>query len=1014
MRRSVLWAVGTTIITAIPGLLYAQSLTLLSPSSGEVLYSRSQISVIGTVDVGTASVSVNGAPADLVPDINPGRLLFSAHVPLGSGEQVISVTAAGATLTIPITNLTAQAKELTPPVRTSFAGMAPRAVHFADYTRDGISDLAVVLSESAELALLRGTDDQAPLADVRVPVLPMPIDTLSADLNNDGLLDFIVTHDTGNGSSATLSTVLQQSGGTFVPGTLALEFTGHSALHTAPGDFNGDGFTDLAVALIGSGTTPSGLALYVGNSSGVFSFQRFYSFEQDEHPLSLHGADIDRDSDNDLLVGVSSSANPTARVHVFYNSANSGVFSPRIKSSFEIGAGPIIAADLNNDFTTDLIAASPLNRSVVHLINNGTGTFTPQPPRFSPVPVVSAMAADDFNDDGELDIVMTGFSDVPEERLPFNIAFMNSVSSASAAASVEAASAGVATDVDTMSLAVGKMSDVGRRSLAFLDGSSEELILFRTLVIAANCASLPLNLSARANSQCAVLRVAKPYLSRTALVTLTVDDADLADEGEMCIGSNCLTLFGDLASKKNRKKTGSLMFPVPAEWFKEGNNTITFSHKRSVGYTVSEVAVQFSIGRAADLDKFPLELSNKRSSQCFTMNIPSVPADARSLSFFMNALDANFSDEGELCIGKRCIELFGSYGVKSNQKRAGNASLYMPVDWFVAGDNLMCFKHKRTNGYAIQSLGASFSKEVVSSTVYPLVLQKKNPLECAVVNLDPVGMDTTLISLSVSAYDPDSRDEGKMCIGSNCLDLFGSNSSSKHNNKVRDFIYDTPRGWWQLGNNNICFHHTKAAGFKILDVKIAGTKNTPVAAPPVEVCRTLDFEVDSAGKAIRAGQSIENAYSDYGVAIQVKDKNGKARSSGIVFDTTNPNGADTALRTTSLKNVLVRAASTNDRNRDGYVDVPDSHKSGATFILKFKTPQLFKHLTLLDIGKKGGAAISFFNRKGKEIRSKLTPKAFGNGLIQKLSADVPEVSRLEIALKESGAVDDLVMCQETN
>ena len=98
------------------------------------------------------------------------------------------------------------------------------------------------------------------------------------------------------------------------------------------------------------------------------------------------------------------------------------------------------------------------------------------------------------------------------------------------------------------------------------------------------------------------LRVSKPSLaSGTAALTMMVFDPDIAKEGTLEInGHEPITLFGNLARFKYDRKTVPITFNTPADWWKDGLNTLRFVHAKTGGYVIENASVSFEISKSAD------------------------------------------------------------------------------------------------------------------------------------------------------------------------------------------------------------------------------------------------------------------------------------------------------------------------------------------------------------------------------------------------------------------------------
>lgn len=164
-------------------------------------------------------------------------------------------------------------------------------------------------------------------------------------------------------------------------------------------DFNGDGFTDIAVANSGSGN----ISVLLGNSAGNLSSATNYV--AGTSPWSIISKDVNADSFADLVVANSASNN----VSILLGNG-SGSFGAA--TNFAVGTNPtsVISADFNGDSKSDIAVVNAGYNNVSILLGNGAGSFGAasnfSTGGSSPRSIINA----DFNGDGFLDLAIANFA----------------------------------------------------------------------------------------------------------------------------------------------------------------------------------------------------------------------------------------------------------------------------------------------------------------------------------------------------------------------------------------------------------------------------------------------------------------------------------------------------------------------------------------------------------------------------------------------------------------------------
>ena len=213
---------------------------------------------------------------------------------------------------------------------------------------------------------------------------------VATDFDGDGHLDLaIVNEDTddvrvfpGRGDGS----------GTFEP---MLTPTGVGAVPSPsePGDFNADGFADLALA----NTQGSSVSILLGDGAGGFTNHQLIGVGVRPRGLAV----LDADGDGDL--DVANSNHDSDSISVLLNDGN-GVFGA--PSFFGTGTGgewALAAGDMDEDGRLDLVVGEQDSEIIVTYTADGDGTFTRGTPQSSGGPVWMLVLGD-VNGDGHEDV----------------------------------------------------------------------------------------------------------------------------------------------------------------------------------------------------------------------------------------------------------------------------------------------------------------------------------------------------------------------------------------------------------------------------------------------------------------------------------------------------------------------------------------------------------------------------------------------------------------------------------
>ncbi|MBW6516440.1 MAG: VCBS repeat-containing protein [Candidatus Cloacimonetes bacterium] len=286
------------------------------------------------------------------------------------------------------------------PLTLDFPGVTSGTAILGDFNNDGFLDLLITGNELTKIYVNNGNGSFSELSQ-SFPSL-RNANAAWGDLTNNGYLDFIVI---GRDQTLNPSTHIFRNNGdetfTEIDAGLTGVFNGAIAL----GDYNNNGWLD--VVIIGDSGEGFSTNLYANNGDETFSV-----VEVEELPDVALGdvawGDLTNNGFLDLVI--SGSTVQGRYTEIFFNHGT-GILTPSNSSIIDLSGSSIDLGDYNGNGYKDILIAGNSAQGLVTKIyqNDGFGSFNDIEANLPGI-ALGSVAWGDFEQNGYLDVILTGFN----------------------------------------------------------------------------------------------------------------------------------------------------------------------------------------------------------------------------------------------------------------------------------------------------------------------------------------------------------------------------------------------------------------------------------------------------------------------------------------------------------------------------------------------------------------------------------------------------------------------------